>query len=220
MAFWTERKKLISMQKDKVSTSVPRQKRAIATYEKLLSATGKLLAVEKFEKITTNLVAERADVSPPALYRYFKDKYDLIGALGRRWTDTKDQLILDIGVQIKNNPEYILTAPMLKDLLAEMVDITEEFTGGVALMQCLRTVPQLKHIVHESHDEMARSITEAAVSAYPDIDGDEIYRQVRLSMDIGYSAMEFVICNPFVDRDQALQYASKAIAAFSDLVQD
>ena len=207
------------MGKADISTSVPRQQRAKVTYERLLEATGELLSEHGYERISTNLIAEHAGVSPPALYRYFRDKYDLLGAVGKRWIGMKDQLILDIGVQMKSDPEYILTPPMLEELLDEMVSITQNFVGGETIMKCLRTVPQLNHIVNESHDEMARSLSSTAVSVYPELDESEIYRQVRLSMEIGYSAMEYVIGDPSVDRKITLRDASLAIAAFSDLVQ-
>ena len=207
------------MSKADIATSIPRQQRAIATYERLLESASELLAAYDFEKVSTNLIAEHAGVSPPALYRYFSDKYDLIGTVGKRWIGLKDQLIFNIGKQIKEDPDYVLTPPMVEDLLREMVAITEGFTGGVAVMRCLRTVPQLNHIVNESHDEMARSLVEAAVSVHAELDEAEIYRQVRLSMEIGYSAMEFVLGDPSIDRKTTLRDASLAIAAFSDLVQ-
>ncbi|MFN5821845.1 MAG: TetR/AcrR family transcriptional regulator [Novosphingobium sp.] len=45
----------------------PTQKRALATYERLLDAAGELLAEVGVERISTNLVAARAGVSPPTL---------------------------------------------------------------------------------------------------------------------------------------------------------
>ena len=207
------------MRKTDIVTSTPQQDRAIATYERLLETAGKLLAARDFEKVSTNLIAEQAGVSPPALYRYFSDKYDLIGAAGTRWTERKDKSIFVISRRIRSELDFVLTTSMVEDLLHEMIEITESVTGGVAIMKCLRTVPRLNHIVNQSHDKMAQALSDAAVEAYPGIDGAQIYRQVRLSMEIGYSAMEFVLGDPRVDRKQTLRDASLAIAAFSDLVK-
>ena len=36
------------------------------------------------ERLSTNLVCERAGLTPPALYRYFPNKYALLSELGQR----------------------------------------------------------------------------------------------------------------------------------------
>src|SRR5262249_31941379 len=59
----------------------PRQERALQTYERLLDVAGELLAEVGVERISTNMICARAGMTPPALYRYFKDKYAVLEAL-------------------------------------------------------------------------------------------------------------------------------------------
>ena len=61
--------------------SQPKQERAQVTYDLLLDVAGQLLAEVGFERISTNMICARAGLTPPALYRYFKDKYAVIEAL-------------------------------------------------------------------------------------------------------------------------------------------
>lgn len=62
----------------------PKQGRAQQTYDLLLNVSGELLAEVGADRISTNMICARAGVTPPALYRYFEDKYAVLEALGRR----------------------------------------------------------------------------------------------------------------------------------------
>ena len=64
--------------------SLPKQDRAQATYDLLLDVAGELLGEVGIERISTNMICARAGLTPPALYRYFKDKYAVLEALGQR----------------------------------------------------------------------------------------------------------------------------------------
>lgn len=46
----------------------PEQQRATETYERILSVTAETLADVGIERLSTNLVCERAGLTPPALY--------------------------------------------------------------------------------------------------------------------------------------------------------
>jgi AcrR family transcriptional regulator len=61
--------------------SPPASPRAEATRTAILEATAALLAEKGFEGVNTNVVAARAGVTPPAVYRYFPNKFALYHAL-------------------------------------------------------------------------------------------------------------------------------------------
>ncbi|MCA8899743.1 MAG: TetR/AcrR family transcriptional regulator [Hyphomonas sp.] len=207
------------MNKPAVSTKVPRQQRAIDTYERLLTATGELLGECGFERISTNMIADRAGVTPPTFYRYFEDKYDVMSALGKRLMDVQNELLLEIGEDLQSKPGYVLTSSDLEKLLHGTVKITEAFVGGIWVMKCLRVVPRLNHIRTDSHDDMARAMTEAALAGAPELVEAEIFRQARLSMELGFSAIELVLDDPSLDRVAIFRDTATAIAAFSDAVE-
>ena len=60
----------------------PAQQRATETFERILEVTAQTLADVGIERLSTNLVCERAGLTPPALYRYFPNKYALLSELG------------------------------------------------------------------------------------------------------------------------------------------
>src|SRR3546814_2992087 len=45
------------------------------------------------DRISTNMICERAGVTPPALYYYFCDKYEVIAALGERLMDRQNHVL-------------------------------------------------------------------------------------------------------------------------------
>ena len=73
----------------------PRQNRATATRQRLLDVAGELLAEVGVERISTNLICARAGMTPPALYRYFKDNCAVPAALGERLMDRQNQVLFD-----------------------------------------------------------------------------------------------------------------------------
>jgi len=59
----------------------PRQERAKATVDAILSATARILVKEGYDRASTNRIAEAAGVSVGSLYQYFPSKEALVAAL-------------------------------------------------------------------------------------------------------------------------------------------
>jgi AcrR family transcriptional regulator len=62
----------------------PRQARARATVDAILTATARVLQREGFDRASTNRVARAAGVSVGSLYQYFPSKEALVAALAER----------------------------------------------------------------------------------------------------------------------------------------
>src|SRR5688572_31885948 len=77
----------------RTARAAPKQERALQTRERLLDVAGKLLGEVGIERISTNMICARASVTPPALYRYFQDKYAVLEALGRRLMDRQNAIL-------------------------------------------------------------------------------------------------------------------------------
>ncbi|APR78187.1 Transcriptional regulator, TetR family protein [Minicystis rosea] len=63
---------------------LPRQARAKATVDAVITAAASVLVAEGYERTTTSRVAERAGVSVGSLYQYFPNKEALVAALIER----------------------------------------------------------------------------------------------------------------------------------------
>lgn len=185
----------------------PTQQRALATYEKLLDAAGALLSEVGVERISTNLVAAHAGVSPPTLYNYFADKYDLLGALGARLMEQQNALVALDAAQ----DEGAIAASLIAH-----VTLTQASPGGPWVMRMLRAVPQLAEVRLASHRALSAALARQAWIADPWADRSTLERQARLAVDLGYAAIELVFDEPDLDVAAVMADAARAIRAVLD----
>lgn len=184
----------------------PQQDRSKKTYERLLDVTGQLLEEVGVDRVSTNLVAERAGVSPPTVYHYFVDKYALFRALGERLMAAQNALVaIDFH---QSEAEIAVT-------LAEHVRLTRDFPGGIWVMRMLRAVPQLAEVRLASHRALAASLVEQEIGNDPSLDQAALERMVRLAIEMGYAAIEMALEEPALDVDQTMRLAARAIRSLS-----
>ncbi|MBF5091701.1 MULTISPECIES: TetR/AcrR family transcriptional regulator [unclassified Novosphingobium] len=182
----------------------PVQKRAQATWNRLLDAAGSLLEEVGVERISTNLVAARAGVSPPTLYHYFPDKYALLAALGERLMVAQNALVV-------LDPEQDEAA--IAAVLEAHVTLTRATPGGAWIMRMLRAVPQLAPIRIASHRAVARALAERVLALDPRQDPQSTEARARLCVDLGYAAIELIFDEPDLPEAPALADAARAIRA-------
>ncbi len=185
----------------------PRQKRAIATYERLLDVAGDLLGEVGIERISTNLICARARMTPPALYRYFKDKYAVLEALGRRLMDRQNAVLfawLDryapLGLQALGDATL--------ELMQATAAVTAREPGAIWTLRALRATPSLARVRIESH----RLVTDRMVAAYapylPRIPREVLWRRMRLSIEYGFATDEMLNEETAIAPDDLLRDAA------------
>ena len=67
-----------------------REEQATRTREQILDALTELLGAHRADEITTRMIAERAGVSQPTVYRHFPDRTALLEGLAARVDDDSD----------------------------------------------------------------------------------------------------------------------------------
>lgn len=185
----------------------PTQNRAIATYERLLDAAGTLLEEQGVERISTNLVAARAGVSPPTLYRYFADKYALLAALGERLMQRQNALVV---------PGQAWDEGTIARILTDHVALTRASPGGPWVMRMLRAVPQLAEVRLASHRALSAVIVAEMRRQDPSRTPAELEPLARLVVEFGYAAIEMVFDEPALDEGAIMDAAARAIALLLD----
>ena len=178
----------------------PSQTRARNTFEAVLSTAGELLGEVGFERLSTNLVCERAGLTPPALYRYFPNKYAILSELARRLMDAQDEAVFawveNGGLQVANPDEAVEKNYRLQ---RQVNEITRQIPGGIWIMRALRAVPLLHDIRIASRDKVAKYIGERLTEVYPDVPESELFRAARLTTEVSYAATEMVLEEPALD---------------------
>ncbi len=188
----------------------PRQERAHATYERLLEVAGELLGEVGIERISTNLICARAGMTPPALYRYFKDKYAVLEALGRRLMDRQNQVLFEwLDRHGPNGAQALSDAT--EELMRATADVTASEPGAVWTLRALRAVPQLAHVRIDSHRLVTQRMVEVYGPLFPDLDTATLWRRVRIAVEFGFAADEMLNEEDRIDRDDLFRDAAAVL---------
>lgn len=201
----------------------PSQERSHETFELILRTAGELLETIGFEQLSTNLVCKQAGLTPPALYRYFPNKYAILKELGDRLMAAQDEI--PVG-WLEARPERSHGADVetrVRNAVAiqmRVLEATRAFPGGVAITRALRAVPMLSDVRLKSRDAVADVQAAAYIRAYPDVPADKLVRCSRLCIEMMYSSMEMVLEEPGEDTPELIEGACRAVVLWMQDLQD
>jgi AcrR family transcriptional regulator len=170
----------------------PAQRRATETFERILEVGAQTLADVGIDRLSTNLVCERAGLSPPALYRYFPNKYALLCELGRRLMERQNEVVPRwISLEVLAGPRAGLERA-LQGLLLDTYRVTRETTAGVWITRALRAVPALAEVRLASHHQVTQAQVELLKLAYPGAELEELRLLSRVTVELIYAATELL----------------------------
>lgn len=180
-------------ERDESSRSAAAIRRGGETYEKLLRATADLLAEIGFERLTTNGIVARAGLTPPALYRYFRDKYGLVEVLARRLL--KRQADAYAAWLMKTGAWRVLEQP--DDFLPGWYRIAAEIVAGdpsaLWVMRALRAMPNLAHIRLDAQRETTDQLFEFYRRLHPEADPATLWARLRVRVEVGWIVDELAL---------------------------
>ena len=177
----------------------PRQQRALDTYELILGATVELLSEVGIERLSTNLVCERAGISPPPLYRYFPNKYALLRELGERLMQAQNELVKQWATPATMKLPLQRLVQKIYELFEQTLLLTKDLPAGLWVTRALRAVPALSHVRIESHAFVSGLIVRAFMQAYPRASEAEVAILARLAVEMNYAALEMLFDDPSLD---------------------
>lgn len=175
-----------------VAKKQPAQQRSTETYERILEVTASMLADCGFERLSTNQVCERAGLTPPALYRYFPNKYALLSELGQRLMQRQNERV---GHWI--TPACVLEGVeglerAVAGLIIDTHAVTEQTVGGVWVMRALRAVPALQQVRLDSHAAVTDDQAKLLTRALPEADPAELRLVSRIVVELIYATVEMM----------------------------
>jgi len=194
----------------------PEQQRATETFELILDVTARTLEDVGIDRLSTNLVCERAGLSPPALYRYFPNKYALLHELGRRLMQKQNELIPHwiTGEVLAGSREQLQAA--LEGLLLDTFRVTKETVAGLWVTRALRAVPALARVRLDSHNEVAQAHAALLATVLPTANEDELRALSRVSVELIYAAVEMLFDELPMDINTVAHMVSSMVASYLD----
>ena len=187
--------------------AAPIQERAVQTRDRLLDIAGELLGEVGIERISTNMIAAHAGVSPAALYRYFKDKYAVLEALGRRLMDRQNAVLFAWLEENRHSLDAL--AAGTEYLLRATTKVTDSEPGGVWIERAMRAVPQLAHVRVESHREVTDAMLEVYAPLLPKVNKRALWRRLRMTVEYGYAIDEMLHEEDRLSRDEIFREAAE-----------
>jgi AcrR family transcriptional regulator len=177
----------------------PTQSRGVETCERILDAAAQLLGEVGIERLSTNLVCERAGLTPPALYRYYPNKYAILAELGMRLMMSQNDLLERWAVPATMKLPIAKFEASICQLFLDTLVLTRRATAGEWITRSLRAVPALAPVRIGSHDHVTALIVSAFIAAYPTIDAARARLTARLAVEVMYSAHELLFDDPALD---------------------
>lgn len=192
----------------------PQQERAKRTYEAILAAAAELLVEVGVERISTNLVSERAGITVPALYRYFPNKYAVLNALGAVLMDKQNAVFQQWFDKYLGKGDSQLLLGNVHEVLTGTYDVTREQVGGLEVVQALRAVAPLQELRLASHRLVAGQFAKTVAKLLTRPVNALIKTQARLSIDTGYAIVEMALEDQSLPTDTILREGSRMIQLY------
>ncbi len=192
----------------------PQQERAKRTYEGILSAAAELLVDVGVERISTNLVAERAGITVPALYRYFPNKYAVLNALGAALMDKQNTVFEKWFDHYLELGDLQLLLDNVYELLKRTYDVTREQVGGLEIVQALRAVAPLREVRLASNRLVSSQLAMIVADVMGQPVDERIQSQARLTIEAGYAIVEMALEDDSLTPELLLREGSRMLQAY------
>ena len=179
--------------------AMPRQGRALETYERILGVAAELLGEVGVERLSTNLICERAGLTPPALYRYFPNKYAVLHALGERLMGVQNRLLEAWATPATMALPRARFEASVVALFGQTLEVTVAQPAGVWITRALRAVPALQDVRTASHRHVTGLIEAAFMAAHPQASRSEVKVFGRLAIEAAYAAQEMLFDDPALE---------------------
>lgn len=160
----------------------PIQSRAQVTIDKICAASVDILTEAGWDAFNTNVVAARAGVSGPTVYRYFPNKYVLAAELRRRVDEAEAQAALPAIERIGRN---VSLSDTIGDWVRATADVRSKQPVALLLRSISTAVPDLNR-TEADPDSVLAELTAALQRLQPALTADEAAeraRAIRTSVD-------------------------------------
>ncbi len=189
--------------------ATPNQERSQKTVERVLEAAADLLEEVGFEGLSTNLICKRAGLTPPALYRYFPNKYAVLKELGQRLMERQNTIL---EAWQPDAVDLDTVADQYERFIRDTLEVTRATKAGGWIMRSMHATPVLADVRVDSHRRMAQQSADLAVKFWPDLDPAAAYANARLGIETGYAVIEMIFDEPEVDVEAAINLTASMLA--------
>lgn len=195
----------------KLTRNNPRQKRSAKTYDLILDTAAKLLEEVGFDKLTTNLICQRAEITPPALYHYFPNKYAVLQVLGERLMKAQEDALKQWYEELGSNP---VTAENAADMLMQQHLSDRQQVGAKWIWRSLRSIPAIEHVLNDSKQSARQMSIDHQLAMAPAADLEKVSIRYGILVDASTAILQELIDKPTPNAERICAEAGVMIAGF------
>jgi AcrR family transcriptional regulator len=191
----------------------PTQARSRARVENMLKAAGALLGEVGYDGLSTNLIAERADVPVGSIYQFFQGKDDIVAALVEQFQDR----ILRLA------DEQLDAASAMQDrraFIAKLVDgiagIQAEASAFVCVFSGSQSHARFDALARDLRRTLTRHLDRVFAEAFPRLPKDDRGRMLAAWSDITGAMIANLDRSKPGERGKLLEELKTVLAAYLD----
>jgi AcrR family transcriptional regulator len=170
----------------------PLQARSRHTFEAILRAAGVVLAQESLRQFSINAVCQSAGLTPPAVYRYFPNKYALLKAVAERLMDAEDEAALSVMASRATPCSEEEMIAEVRERLEQVIAVTTSFPGSVAILRALRNSVVMEQVRHASTARVAARWLERLRDIFPTADPARLRHGAWLGLEVSTQLLELI----------------------------
>ena len=163
-----------------------RQARTALTQDALLDMAGQLAQTLGLERLTTSLLAEQADLSHEQLFRFFKDRGNLIEAMIDRLYQRQTEVV-NIWFGRHAGRGQAMMANHVEDLLTALFAASASIPGAEQLHRALHGHTGLAVRRKAMRSMIADRFADAVAPYQPSLTRDAIWPRYRLAVEMALS---------------------------------
>jgi len=149
----------------------PSQERSRDTVDRLLNVTKGLLEDPGLDRLTTVLIAQKADLSVGTLYEYFPNKHSILFALVSRWIEKMEQVMSEN--EIDNN-EFASWAEWYKCFMSSLLSLYIQDKGLVRHYDMLVSILELRELDLKLDKIVFAYLSRSLLNFFPMLEQDDL----------------------------------------------
>ena len=191
----------------------PTQARSRARVENILKAAGTLLGEVGYDGLSTNLIAERADVPVGSIYQFFQGKDDIVAALVEQFQDRILRLAneqLDAASAMQDRRAFIAK------LVDGIAGIRAEASAFVCVFSGSQSHARFDGLARDLRRTLTRHLDRVFAEAFPRLPKDDRSRMLAAWSDITGAMIASLDRSKPGERGKLLEELKTVLAAYLD----
>ena len=191
----------------------PTQARSRARVENILKAAGALLGEVGYDGLSTNLIAERADVPVGSIYQFFQGKDDIVAALVEQF---QDRILRLAGEQLDAASAMQDRRAFIAKLVDGIAGIQAEASAFVCVFSGSQSHPRFDDLARDLRRTLTRHLDRIFAEAFPRLPKDDRSRMLAAWSDITGAMIANLDRSKPGERGKLLEELKTVLAAYLD----